>query len=383
MSGKVFVLSSSSVEPISEHVRERNIKIASQLAELKRYHYQGEYLASTANEPSYFVPHKTLVGLTAAEAVGIKTTQDLFGGVVAHNYQATKAITHGLINPQAAKPSGWSNTFAAQVQVAVLPGYTAFCQADALLAGSLLLEQGAVRVKRTLAASGRGQVMVQNREELALTLQQIPAAELEIFGVVLEKNLWQVTTLAVGQVQVDELTISYYGTQRTSINNLGNPEYGGADLTIVRGGFEALLLQAAGRPAIELAIAQARLYDAATSHYDLIVSRRSYDVGQGYDKAGHFYSGVLEQSWRIGGASSSEVAALQIFKNNPTATVVEASSYQIYGTVNPIPASANIFYNGIDPEFGAMQIYQIVHEVKFVDSSGEAASMFNYKLVTN
>jgi hypothetical protein len=288
-----------------------------------------------------------------------------------------------LVKSQSAKPNGWSNIFAEQVQVAVLPGYTAFCLADALLAGSLLLEQGVVRIKRTLAASGRGQFVVQNREELALALQQIPTAELETFGVVLEKNLWQVTTLAVGQVQVDELTISYYGTQRTSINNLGNPEYGGADLTIVRGGFEALLLQTAGRTAIELAIAQARIYDAATSHYDLIVSRRSYDVGQGYDKAGNFYSGVLEQSWRIGGASSSEVAALQIFKNNPTATVVEASSYQIYGTVNSMPASANVFYNSIDPEFGAMQIYQIVHEVKFANSSEEAASTFNHKLVTN
>ena len=42
-------------------------------------------------------------------------------------------------------------------------------------------------------------------------------------------------------------------------------------------------------------------------------SRRNYDVAQGVDAAGRRRSGVLEQSWRLGGASGAEIAALEAF----------------------------------------------------------------------
>ena len=89
--------------------------------------------------------------------------------------------------------------------------------------------------------------------------------------------------------------------------------YGGSELLVVRGGFEAL--HALGLPAeAALAVAQARVYDAAaTEHFPgLFASRRNYDVVRGLDAAGRPRCGVLEQSWRIGGASGAEVAALEV-----------------------------------------------------------------------
>ena len=66
------------------------------------------------------------------------------------------------------------------------------------------------------------------------------AAELARDGLVLEENLVDVTTHSVGQVRVAELVASYHGTQRLTSDNHGEQVYGGSDLLVVRGGFDAL-----------------------------------------------------------------------------------------------------------------------------------------------
>jgi hypothetical protein len=67
---------------------------------------------------------------------------------------------------------------------------------------------------------------------------------------------------------------------------------------------------------VRLAIQQAQVFDRADEAYPgFYASRRNYDIAQGLDSDGKPRSGVLEQSWRMGGASSAEMAALQSFVN--------------------------------------------------------------------
>jgi len=130
------------------------------------------------------------------------------------------------------------------------------------------------------------------------------------------------TTHSVGQVQVGHLMASYFGTQRLTINHRGHDVYGGSTLVVSRGAFADLLrldLQADVRTAVE----QALVYHGAatTSFSGLFASRCNYDVAQGVDDSGRCHSGVLEQSWRIGGASGAEAAALHALRDDPACSV--------------------------------------------------------------
>src|SRR5688572_11712726 len=70
--------------------------IAQKLAALKGYEYAGDYEAlADYNGKVYFVPADTLV-MDAAHALGARTEDDLFGGVVPYAFVATKSITHPL-----------------------------------------------------------------------------------------------------------------------------------------------------------------------------------------------------------------------------------------------------------------------------------------------
>src|SRR5215471_8719184 len=61
-------------------------------------------------------------------------------------------------------------------------------------------------------------------------------------------------------------------------------------------------------PELRIAVSQARSYDQAVSEYPgFLASRRNSDVAQGVDNEGQWRSGVLEASWRSGGASTAEL----------------------------------------------------------------------------
>src|SRR2546421_12933707 len=87
------------------------------LAALQGYDFGGEYDPSIHYAGGlYFVPGDTLVGIEPARALGVRTENDLFGGVVPHAFVATKAITHALIEPGASTPEGWSRSFTRRVR---------------------------------------------------------------------------------------------------------------------------------------------------------------------------------------------------------------------------------------------------------------------------
>jgi hypothetical protein len=71
-------------------------------------------------------------------------------------------------------------------------------------------------------------------------------------------------------------------------------------------------------------------------------------------------SEVFEQSWRMGGASSAEIAALLVLRADPTIQVVEVSSCERYGADVVSPAGALAHCAGTAPEAGAMTIASVV-----------------------
>jgi hypothetical protein len=160
-------------------------------------------------------------------------------------------------------------------------------------------------VKPVRATGGRGQVVVADVAGLESALGAVEPEELSAYGLVLEENLVEVTTYSIGQVRVGDLVATYHGTQRLTPDNAGAAVYGGSDLVVVRGDFEALL-------ALDLpdearsAVTQARAYDAAAMECfpGMFASRRNYDVARGFDSRGRERSGC----WSSPGASAARAA---------------------------------------------------------------------------
>jgi hypothetical protein len=342
------------------HERITRAAVAKRLAALTGFDYAGEYDPSARYHGRvYFVPGDTLVGPQAAR-VGITGEHDLFGGVVPSPFVATKVITHPLVEPGANAPEGWSDTFSHHVQSAVLEGYSVFTAEQALAAGERLLEHGPIRLKPVHATAGRGQRVIRSLTELAEALVTIDPAELAGAGLVLEENLTAVTTYSVGQVRVADLTATYYGSQRLTTDSAGEEVYGGSDLVVMRGDFDALVRLPLSE-SIRTAVEQARIYDAATSVFPgLFASRRNYDVAQGTNARGQWRSGVLEQSWRVGGATGAEIAALESFRTDPALQVVRASTFEVYGESQTPPPQATVYFRGVDEHVGWLTKYAVV-----------------------
>jgi len=330
-------------------------EIARRLAALMGIACEGEYdPLGRYDVAPYFVPSITLTSETAAR-VGIRSERDLFGGVVRYPFVATKTITHPLVGKASRAPPGWSVEFPRRVADAVLGGFSAFATEDAMVAGRSLLERGPVRVKLATGIAGLGQFVAEDASALARTLDAIDAEEMARSGVVVEQNLVDVNTLSVGRVCVADVVMTYVGTQHMTTNNRGQPIYGGSDITVARGDFDALLALNLSEDA-RLAIAQARAYDdAAMQCFDgFFASRRNYDVAQGADAAGRRRSGVLEQSWRLGGASGAEIGALEAFNADPSLRAVRAVAREVYGEVPPLPADAAVYFSGTDAHTGPL-----------------------------
>lgn len=345
----------------SEHERVSVLEFARRLGGLRDYDFGGTY------EPSrrypghiYFVPINTLVAEEAA-SLGIHGPGDLFGGVVPHGFVATKAISHPLVAPDAPALEGWNPDFAARVGDAVLGGYTVFTQEDARRAGLRQLASGAVRLKPVRATGGRGQSVARDPGELRRLLDGIDPGELVSHGLVIEEDLNDVRTVSVGQVAVADLTASYFGFQRLTRNNQGKEVFGGSDLNVARGGLDALLALDPA-PEIRCAVEQAARYHAAVSacFAGFFASRINYDIALGRDAAGRSRSGVLEQSWRVGGATGPEVAALEIFRKEPGRTRVRAAGFEVFGESPEPPPHAIVHFRGTDPHVGRLTKYTVI-----------------------
>jgi len=299
-----------------------------------------------------------------ARALGVTGAADVFGSVIPHAVVGTKAITHELVHPRAARPAGWSAEFTARVREAVLPGYTVFSKRAARTAGARLLAGGAVRAKDPRGAGSRGQTVLDRPRDLDKLLEGWDGDALARHGLVLERNLARVRCRSVGQVSVGPLVMSYHGEQRETTDNEGRAAYGGSDLVCVRGGWDALeRLDLASD--VRHAVAQARVYDTAAALFPgFVASRRNYDVGQGVDADGRAYAGVFEASWRPGGASGAEIAALQAFAADPAVERVEVSTVERHGEEHEPPLEACVHFNGVDPSSGPALRYTHVTRVE-------------------
>jgi len=300
----------------------------------------------------YYIPSDTLIGKQAGDALNIRGVDDFFGGLIDYPFMATKAISHPLLNDATAKPKGWSERFFEDAADAVLTGFSVFNAADAERAGLQLLKDGPVRVKPVLATAGRGQVVVTSEAELNEALAQQDTAEVEEWGLVLEEDLHEVITYSVGQIQVAGITLSYHGTQSLTEDNNGETVYGGSQLWLVRGDYDELL-KLDLKNDVRRSVTQAMSYEKAALDCfpDFLASRRNYDIAHGTNSRGQVCSGVLEQSWRIGGASPAEIEALVAFAADPTLMRIGASSHEIYGPTT-LPANAHVLYEGDDPDVG-------------------------------
>ncbi|WP_136477313.1 DUF3182 family protein [Pseudomonas sp. DG56-2] len=343
-------------EQTPEHEHSVHLAIAERLAQLLNTQVIKPAQSLSADDNYYFLPTETLIDTDRYQHLGITSDRDLFGGLVSRPYMATKAISHPL-PANARYPLGWTDDFARQASDALLRGYTVFSLADAMCAAELLLRTGPLRIKPVRAKAGRGQIVASTLHEVEQALKSRCEKDLAIWGLVLEENLTQVQTFSVGQALVAGIQCSYYGTQQLTHDHAGEEVYGGSDLVVVRGSYDTLLQLELEQP-IRLAITQARTYEqAAVRNFPgFIASRRNYDVARGLNSQGQPKSGVLEQSWRIGGASSAEILAIQAFASDASLTRVRASTHEVFDEPL-VPADATIFYQGDDSELGRICKY--------------------------
>jgi hypothetical protein len=361
LSGAVVQYTDSDCEPPAQHESVTRAQIAAKLATLKGYEFAGDYdPARHYTCPLYFVPSDTLTGSELARRIGIRDHHDLFGGVVPYPFAATKTITHPRVSSDAFAPDGWSDEFARSVQDVVLFGFSAFTLADLRRAAARVLASGRARIKPGRGIGGRGQTVITSTADLDALLETIEPLELARYGTVVEQNFDQIETYSVGQTYVADLLATYYGRQLLTKDNGDATVYGGSDLIVVRGDFDDLLSLELP-PQARLAINSARTYEAAASRAftGWIASRRNYDVAQVVGDDGRRSCGVLEQSWRIGGASSAEIAALEAFRADPNLRALRAACVEVYGD-NQAPPDAVVHFRGVDDRVGPITKYSRV-----------------------
>ncbi|WP_033456537.1 DUF3182 family protein [Bordetella bronchiseptica] len=324
------------------------------IAELLGCEY-ADALPAAARDPRlrvYYVPTRTLLDGRAL-ALGIQGPDDLFGGVAPHGFVATKAITHALPHDGCAAPAAWSRELGARLSDCVLPGCTVFALDEARQAGVRMLRTGALRVKPVRATAGRGQRKVADAAALDQALAEQDAGEVRRYGLVLEEHLEDISTYSVGVAQVGVHLASYIGTQSLTLDHAGLEVYGGSDLWFVPGPLPALLqleLDAPRRAALEHAM---RYDEQAFACYPrLYASRRNYDVARGRDAQGRWRTGVLEQSWRAGGASLAEIAALRAFAQDGGLRRAHAATSEHYGPDPAHPPGTRIVFHAHDAEVG-------------------------------
>ncbi|ANB17537.1 DUF3182 family protein [Dokdonella koreensis] len=358
--GCVALLSRRAGRRPDGHEARTHAALAQRIAALTGRTYVGEHETGRRYaEPVYFVPDRTLLQREAAE-LGIGGEADLFGGVVPFAFVATKTISHPALDAQARVPEGWVHALGERLADAVLPGYSVFTRADLRRAGEDLLAGGAVRIKAAHESGGNGQQVAATAAALADHVAVVDEAVLERHGAVVERDLAQAVTYSVGEVLLAGMRVAYVGSQRQTVNHRGAEVYGGSDLTVVRGRFQDLL--ALDLPdALRQAVAQVCRYDAEAmrAYPGTYASRRNYDVIAGRDGDGRPASGVLEQSWRIGGASGAELLAIEALARDPALQRVRAATCEVYG--ERVPADAEVHYRGRDERVGYLVKYSLLH----------------------
>ncbi|WP_395331777.1 DUF3182 family protein [Novosphingobium sp. BL-8H] len=351
----------------NEHDRSSRQEMARRLAALCRgiaSHEQDRITCFDADghPRPFYIPRDTLT-IDEASAISILGESDLLGGVVPFRFVATKAVGHPLVHDAAVIPDGWDPDLGPSLEGTVLSGFSAFDLDDARRAGLSLLAVGPTRIKQVEATAGRGQTVVRTPDELEASLRQLHPETVRREGLVLEENLLDVKTYSIGSATIFDRSIAYWGTQAITANREGETVYGGTCLHAVRGGLADL---AACEFPIELAeaIEKARDYDRKIFERfpEMFASRRNYDVAVGTDHRGQRRIGVLEQSWRVGGATPAEIAAFERFEVDPACNATVCATVEVHGDHNAAPIGAMVYYAGVDPVAGPMTKYAMVME---------------------
>lgn len=307
----------------------------------------------------FCIPADTLVGLDDVPIGGV-TVADILGGVVPFAFVASKVISHRVLHDSSAVPDGWSHALADGLDDMVLPGYSAFSIDDARIAVRQLLKQGPVRIKPAWTRGGEGQAVARTPEEAEQAIASMDADRIARDGLVVEMEVAEPVTYSVGQIECGGITAAYVGCQRQTHNRAGEEVYGGSDLWVIRGTLADLEAEVRVE-SLARAIRQARQFDAAVTraYPGFVASRRNYDLISGRGSDGSEVSGVLEQSWRVGGATPAEIAALAAFTADSQCDLVRAACHEVYGEVS-LPESADIYFHGIDPIEGMLTKYSVV-----------------------
>ncbi|CAD1796688.1 DUF3182 family protein [Xanthomonas euroxanthea] len=346
--------------PEDGHERATHAWVCREIARLLDVRGAGHRAASgpMVAETVFHVPDETLTS-EQAHGLGIDDAADLLGGIVPHAFLATKVIGHPLIAEQAASVPGWNQALATALIPATLAGYTVFSRTDALRALQALLPDGGVRLKLPTGVGGNGQWRIADAAQLTQVLDSLPEDYLGTHGAVLERNILQPVTHSVGELCVAGVQIAYYGTQCSVRNAQGEDVYGGSSLHVYRGSLEALAVTALP-PLQQRVVAQACRYDRfiTAAYPGLHISRRNYDVVSGDDGRNGAVCGVLEQSWRVGGATPAELAAIGSFQDDANLRWVHASTHEIYQ--GEPPADAQIYYRAERPGPGPRFKYRRV-----------------------
>lgn len=345
----------------SEHEAATGRWIGERVATLLDFEYAGVHDAGARYDaPPFFVPDVTLLASDAHE-LGIAGPQQLLGGVVPHAFVATKTITHPLVDGARMKPEGWSDELGRALDDVTLPGFAAFTVEDVGRAARSLFEQGLpARIKRADGIGGLGQSVATERKSLDAALAHLDPQSLARLGAVVELNLKPVKTYSVGTVALGSHRIAYFGMQALTRNRSGLSVYGGSALSCIRGDLNDLLAtldDEAERRVLRCAIR----YDAEVSraYPAFFASRRNYDVALGVDPSGMPRTGVLEQSWRVGGATPAEILALEAMHRDPLLSRVNVSTHEFHALVDP-PPGAQVSFRGEDPHVGPMTKYAML-----------------------
>ncbi|AVQ08587.1 TPA: DUF3182 family protein [Xanthomonas vasicola pv. zeae] len=344
--------------PEHGHERATHAWVCSEIARLLGVRDAGVAGDGVIDAGTFHVPDDTLT-TAQARGFGIHGADDLLGGIVPHAFLATKVIGHPLINDSAARTEGWNQALAASLIPATLPGFTVFSRQDAIHAFEALSGDGGVRLKLPTGVGGNDQWRVADVMQLTQVLDCLPDTYLATHGAVLERNILQPLTHSVGELCVAGIQVAYYGTQCSVPNLDGTDVYGGSALRVFRGSLEALMATALP-PLEQRVVEQACRYDRfiTAAYPELQISRRNYDVVSGED-AGHVQvCGVLEQSWRIGGATPAELAAVAAFQQDPALQWVTASTHEIYQ--GEPPADAQVYYRATQSGPGPRYKYRRV-----------------------
>lgn len=344
----------------SSHDELSHIALTRRIADFLGGEYVGRLEDFPTTERPFCVPRKTLCGSECDAWLADVTEADFLGGWVRHPLAVTKAIVHPLA-PGEAPPENWPASFAAAAVASTLPGYTVFSRDGALRAGHALLQNGDVRIKLVDASGGTNQYVARTGCELLDVIDSLAADTEFQSGVVLEENLGDVSTFSVGQIHLGGMTASYIGQQKLTSNNKGETVYGGSVLRMHRGTWADLIdgQSRDDREICELGMGFDRL---AQMHLGLVASRRNYDVVKGRDRRGRVKHAILEQSWRVGGASGAEIAGLTAFARDAGLSQVCASTVELYGQDIVPPAGVDVLYHGTDRELGPILKYSYVQD---------------------